>query len=111
MALKVGSRLGLVGMNASGTKRAAAIDWTATADWDGQMRETMGEGLPFVYVTCSSSVDVEIDFSQQTGVDIAQIDPAWLRRQSGVVLQETCCSAAACARTSRSPTPRCRCKS
>ncbi|OAN59891.1 glycosyl hydrolase [Sphingomonas sp. TDK1] len=59
--------LGLVGMNVSGTKLAAESDWTATADWDGQMRATMGEGLPFVYVTRSSSADVEIDFSQQTG--------------------------------------------
>lgn len=59
--------LGLVGMDVSGTKLAAASDWTATADWDGQMRATMGEGLPFVYVTRTSSADVEIDFSQQTG--------------------------------------------
>ncbi|AVQ03177.1 hypothetical protein B7G68_15765 [Caulobacter segnis] len=59
--------LGLSGLNASGTKLAAATDWTATADWDGQMRATMGQGLPFVYVTRDSQADVVIDFNQQTG--------------------------------------------
>lgn len=59
--------LGLAGLNVDGTKMAAVSDWTATADWDGQMRATMGQGMPFVYVTRDSDADVVIDFNQNTG--------------------------------------------
>lgn len=59
--------LGLAGLNVDGTKMAAVSDWTATADWDGKMRATMGQGMPFVYVTRDTDANVVIDFNQSTG--------------------------------------------
>ncbi len=57
---------GVAGLNATQTKLAAATDWTATADWsNGQMQATMGEGLPFVYVTTQPGETATIDLHAQ----------------------------------------------
>ncbi len=55
--------LGLVGLNVDQTKMAAQSDWSATADWGGQMRATMVQGGLFTYVNRLSSADVTIDFN------------------------------------------------
>ncbi|MGI3899938.1 MAG: glycosyl hydrolase [Janthinobacterium lividum] len=59
--------VGLDGLNASGTKLASYGDWDATADWDGQMRVTMAEGMPFVYVSRTGSTsDALVTLHQQS---------------------------------------------
>lgn len=60
--LKPGSTLGIVGSSGSG-------------------KSTLTKLLQRLYVPASGRVLID-------GVDIGQIDPAWLRRQIGVVLQE-----------------------
>ncbi len=60
--IKPGSTLGIVGSSGSG-------------------KSTLTKLLQRLYVPASGRVLID-------GVDIAQIDPAWLRRQIGVVLQE-----------------------
>jgi ATP-binding cassette, subfamily B, bacterial HlyB/CyaB len=60
--LKAGSTLGIVGSSGSG-------------------KSTLTKLLQRLYVPAQGRIFID-------GVDIAQIDPAWLRRQIGVVLQE-----------------------
>ncbi|MBP8672243.1 MAG: type I secretion system permease/ATPase [Sphingobium sp.] len=60
--IKPGSTLGIVGSSGSG-------------------KSTLTKLLQRLYIPASGRVLID-------GVDIAQIDPAWLRRQIGVVLQE-----------------------
>jgi ATP-binding cassette, subfamily B, bacterial HlyB/CyaB len=62
LAVPAGSSLGIVGSSGSG-------------------KSTLTKLLQRMYVPLSGRVTID-------GVDIAQIDPSWLRRQIGVVLQE-----------------------
>ena len=62
LSVEAGSTLGIVGSSGSG-------------------KSTLTKLLQRLYVPASGRVLID-------GVDIAQIDPAWLRRQIGVVLQE-----------------------
>ena len=62
LAIPAGATLGIVGSSGSG-------------------KSTLTKLLQRLYVPASGRVLID-------GVDIAQIDPAWLRRQIGVVLQE-----------------------
>lgn len=62
LAVPAGSTLGIVGSSGSG-------------------KSTLTKLLQRLYVPAAGRVTID-------GVDIAQIDPAWLRRQIGVVLQE-----------------------
>lgn len=62
LTIPAGSTLGIVGSSGSG-------------------KSTLTKLLQRLYVPASGRVMVD-------GVDVAQIDPAWLRRQIGVVLQE-----------------------
>lgn len=62
LAVPAGGTLGIVGSSGSG-------------------KSTLTKLLQRLYIPASGRVTID-------GVDIAQIDPAWLRRQIGVVLQE-----------------------
>lgn len=62
LAVPAGSTLGIVGSSGSG-------------------KSTLTKLIQRLYVPASGRITID-------GVDIAQIDPAWLRRQIGVVLQE-----------------------
>ena len=56
--------IGLAGLD-DGAKLAGHGDWTATADWGGQMQATFGHGMPFVYVTRQGDAAAEITLHQQ----------------------------------------------
>ena len=62
LVVPAGSSLGIVGSSGSG-------------------KSTLSKLLQRMYVPASGRITID-------GVDVAQIDPAWLRRQIGVVLQE-----------------------